>query len=153
VSPTCAANALPLAFALERSGGGTTTARVWGLVRSFSSELIDVDARVFMWMPLNLPHPMLPTVSVRFRAPSPKAPAAEPGIVFGILTAPSHNVPFTPNGNSMRSAPFQVNALTWMFFPPRSVSNVTTMSPTLRRGRVEQLALAEAVVALSWLNS
>src|SRR5260370_4065079 len=89
-----AASALPLAFApaglmMEKLTGLT-------LVRSFSSALNDVEARVFMDTKRTLLQGISPIVSLTLRASSPKRlipVAVNPVMLGAVFTAASQRVP------------------------------------------------------------
>src|SRR6266446_7009450 len=94
VSWTLAARALPLAFA----PAGLKTVKLTGLtlVRSFSSALNDVEARVFMATKRTLLQGISPIVSLTLRASSPKRlipVAVNPVIVGAVFTAASQRIP------------------------------------------------------------
>src|SRR5229473_1262682 len=89
-----AAKALPLAFA----PAGLKTVKLSGLtlVRSFSSALNDVDARVFMDTKRTLLHGISPIVSLTLRASSPKRlvpVTVNPVMLAAVFTAASQRVP------------------------------------------------------------
>src|SRR5229473_7490597 len=89
-----AAEAFPLAFAPV----GLKTVKLTGLilVRSFSSALNDVEARVFMATKRILLHGISPIVSLTLRASSPKRliPGAVNPVMLGVvLTAASQRIP------------------------------------------------------------
>src|SRR5207237_7251871 len=113
-----AAKALPLAFA----PAGLKTVKFTGIarVRSLSSALSDVEARVFIDTERTWLQPMVPIVSLTSSASSPKRletsfwpalagmrPAMGPG-----LTAASQRSPWLPVAIGAKVAPFQLNALT-----------------------------------------
>src|SRR5438445_573295 len=94
VSWTPAAKALPLAFA----PAGLKMVKLAGLtlVRSFSSALNDVEARVFMDTKRTLLQGISPIVSVTLRASSPKrlVPVAVNPVMLGtVFTAASQRIP------------------------------------------------------------
>src|SRR2546422_2382549 len=94
VSWTLAAKALPLALA----PAGLKTVKLTGLtlVRSFSSALNDVEARVFMDTKRTLLHGISPIVSLTLRASSPKRlipVAVNPVMLGAVFTAASQRIP------------------------------------------------------------
>jgi len=104
-------SALLASLSLAHSPGAAFAA-----VRSFSAALIAVEARLFMYALPNSPQVIAPIVSVRFSDASPKLPAFSPGIVLGMLTAPSHSPPLGPSGVSLNvpleALPSHTNART-----------------------------------------
>ncbi|PYV09455.1 MAG: hypothetical protein DMG23_10810 [Acidobacteria bacterium] len=89
-----APKALPLAFAPE----GLMTVKLTGLilVRSFTSALNDVEARVFMDTKRTLLQAIVPIVSLTLRASSPKRlipDAVNPEMLGAVFTAASQRVP------------------------------------------------------------
>src|SRR6266852_5351184 len=94
VSWTRAPKALPLAFA----PAGLKTVKLTGLtlVRSFSSALNDVDARVFMDTKRTFSQGIVPIVSLTLRASSPKRlipVAVNPVMLGAVFTPASQRVP------------------------------------------------------------
>ena len=89
-----AAKAFPLAFA----PAGLKTVKLSGLtlVRSLTSALNDVEARVFIDANRTLLQGISPIVSVTLRASSPKRlvpVAVNPLMLAAVLTAASHRLP------------------------------------------------------------
>src|SRR5713101_4863818 len=89
-----APKALPLAFAPE----GLKTVKLTGLilVRSFTSALNDVEARVFMDTKRTLLQAIVPIVSLTLRASSPKRlipVAVNPVMLGAVFTAASQRIP------------------------------------------------------------
>ena len=126
------------------------------LVRSFSSALNDVEARVFMDTKRTVLQGIVPMVSLTSRASSPKTlvpVTVKPGMLGCVFTAPSHTLPWLPSGNGMKPVPFQVNAVTVIDAPPLIVSKETIKSPGVRRGNCGQAALAGLLEGSAWLNS
>src|SRR6266436_1464238 len=154
VSWILAASALPLAFA----PAGLMTEKLTGLtlVRSFSSALNDVEARVFMDTKRILLQGISPIVSLTLSASSPNrlVPAAvNPAMLGTVFTAASHRIPALPTEIGTNVVPFHVKALALIILPPNCVSNETKKSPGVRRGSCGQPELAGLVAASSWLNS
>src|SRR5260370_440396 len=88
----------PKAFPLAFAPAGLKTVKLTGLilVRSFSSALNDVEARVFMATKRTLLHGISPIVSLTLRASSPKRliPVAVNPVMLGVvLTAASQRIP------------------------------------------------------------
>src|SRR5258708_28026506 len=130
-----AAEAFPLAFA----PAGLKTVKLTGLilVRSFSSALNDVEARVFMATKRILLHGISPIVSLTLRSSSPKRliPVAVSPVMLGVgVTAASQRIPLLPAENGTKVLPFHVKALTPITAPPNCVSNAIRKSPGVRSG-------------------
>src|SRR5713226_3257293 len=88
----------PKAFPLAFAPAGLKTVKLTGLtlVRSFSSALNDVEARVFMETNRTLLQGMVPMVSLTLRASSPKRliPVAVSPVMLGaVFTAASQRIP------------------------------------------------------------
>src|SRR6266849_142766 len=88
----------PKAFPLAFAPAGLKTVKLTGLilVRSFSSALNDVEARVFMATKRTLLHGISPIVSVTLRASSPKRlipVAVNPVMLGAVFTAASQRIP------------------------------------------------------------
>src|SRR5712691_11839322 len=148
---TPAPNPPPLACA--RSGRSIAKLTGSAAVRSWSEEVMEVDERVFMCTVENSAQPIAPIVSERFSAASPNAPGATPGIVLGMLTAPSQRAPWLPSASSTKlpltASPCHLNARTAIVLPPLSVSNAIRTSPGVRFGSAGQAGFG----AVDWLNS
>ena len=148
-----AAEALPLAFA----PAGLKMVKLTGLilVRSFSSALNDVEARVFMATKRILLHGISPIVSLTLRASSPKRliPVAVSPVMLGaVFTAASQRIPWLPTESGTKVVPFQVKALTPIIAPPFCVSKEIKKSPGIRSGNCGQPGTG-FVEGSVWLNS
>src|SRR5882672_9895133 len=149
-----AASALPLAFA----PAGLMTEKLTGLtlVRSFSSALNDVEARVFMDTKRILLQGISPIVSLTLSASSPNRlvpVAVNPAMLGTVFTAASHRIPALPTEIGTNVVPFHVKALALIIEPPNCVSNETKKSPGVRRGNCGQPGAAGLVAGSAWLNS
>src|SRR5712692_2718150 len=118
-----AAEAFPLAFA----PAGLKTVKLTGLtlVRSFSSALNDVEARVFIATKRTLLQGISPIVSLTLRASSPKRlipVAVNPVMLGAVFTAASQRIPLLPTESGTKVVPFHVKALTPIIAPPFCVS-------------------------------
>src|SRR6266851_827890 len=136
-----AAEALPLAFA----PAGLKMVKLAGLtlVRSFSSALNEVEARVFMATKRILLHAISPIVSLTLRASSPKRlipVAVNPAMLGAVFTAASQRIPLLPAESGTKVVPFHVKALTPITAPPNCVSNAIRKSPGVRSGSCGQPA-------------
>src|SRR6266446_6060697 len=154
VSWILTAKALPLALA----PAGLKMVKFTGLtlVRSFSSALNDVEARVFIDTKRTFSQGIVPIVSLTLRASSPKrlVPVTVNPVMLGaVFTAASQRVPLLPTESGTKVVPFHVKALALMMAPPNCVSNETKKSPDVRRGSCGQLGLAGLIAASAWLNS
>src|SRR5467141_1765425 len=134
-----AAAALPLAFA----PAGLKTVKLTGLtlVRSFSSALNEVEARVFMDTKRTLLQGISPIVSLTLRASSPKRliPVAVSPVMLGaVFTAASQRIPLLPTKSGTKVVPFHVKALTLIILPPNCVTNETRKSPGILISHLEQ---------------
>src|SRR5258708_9147571 len=148
-----AAAAFPLAFA----PAGLKMVKLTGLilVRSFSSALNDVEARVFMATKRILVHGISPIVSVTLRASSPKRlipVAVNPVMLGAVFTAASHRIPRLPTESGSKVVPLHVKALTPIIAPPFCVSNEIKKSPGVRSGSCGQPGTG-FVEGSAWLNS
>src|SRR5216683_2298139 len=153
VSWIWAAEAFPLAFA----PAGLKTVKLTGLtlVRSFSSALNDVEARVFMATKRTLLHGISPIVSLTLRASSPKRlipVAVNPVMLGAVFTAASQRIPRLPTESGTKVVPFHVKALTPITAPPNCVSNAIKKSPGVRSGSCGQPGTG-FVEGSAWLNS
>ncbi len=111
------------------------------LVRSFSSALNEVEARVFMATKSILLHGISPMVSVTLSASSPKRlipVAVNPAMLGAVFTAASQRIPLLPTESGTKVVPFQVKALTPIIAPPNCVSNAIRKSPGVRSGSCGQ---------------
>src|SRR6266702_7799545 len=154
VSWTRAPNALPLALALA----GLKTVKLTGLtlVRSFSSALNDVEARVFIETKRTFSQGIVPIVSLTLRASSPKrlVPVAVNPVMLGtVFTAASQRIPRLPGESGAKVVPFHAKALALIIAAPFWVSKEIKKSPGVRRGSWRQLGLAGLVEGSAWLNS
>src|SRR5438445_5807343 len=148
-----AAAAFPLAFA----PAGLKMVKLTGLilVRSFSSALNDVEARVFMATKRTLLHAISPSVSVTLRASSPNRlipVAVNPVMLGAVFTAASQRIPLLPTESGTKVVPFHVKALTPMTAPPNCVSNAIRKSPRVRTGSCGQPGTG-FVEGSAWWNS
>src|SRR5713226_6801678 len=153
LSWTPAAKALPLAFA----PAGLKIVKLTGLtlVRSFSSALNDVEARVFMDTKRTLLQAISPIVSLTLRASSPKRlipVAVNPVMLGAVFTAASQTIPRLPTESGTKVLPFHVKALTPITAPPNCVSKEIKKSPGVRSGSCGQLGTG-FVEGSAWLNS
>src|SRR5229473_2560727 len=136
-----AAEAFPLAFA--PAGLKTVKLTCLILVRSFSSALNDVEARVFMATKRILLHGISPIVSLTLRASSPKRlipVAVSPAMLGAVFTAASQRIPLLPTESGTKVVPFHVKALTPIIAPPFCVSKEIRKSPGVRSGSCGQPA-------------
>src|SRR5260370_40748957 len=133
----------PKAFPLAFAPAGLKTVKLTGLilVRSFSSALNDVEARVFMATKSILLHGISPMVSVTLRASSPKRlipVAVNPVMLGAVFTAASQRIPLLPTERGAKVVPFHVKALTPIIAPPFCVSKEIRKSPGVRSGSCGQ---------------
>src|SRR5256885_13183083 len=154
-----AAKAFPLAFA----PAGLKTVKFTGmvLVRSLSSALSDVEARLFIVTKRTWLQAMVPIVSLTLSASSPNrleasfmvALTAMRPVIGPGLTAASQRIPWLAVPSWTNVAPFHLKALTVIVPALTLVSNATRKSPTLRFGICKQPGLAGLTAGSFWLNS